>query len=842
MKSFSRFFHLALVVIILSVVILIALGRTLGNYFIEDDFGEVLYVSQIFSGDWHKLLSNFTGNYMEIPTMKVYRPCLLLSIMADYAVWKTNATGYFITNISFLIGSAVMLYLLILELSRDWYRPRAIIFALLSATLFAASPLHCESIALMVGRVDIICAFFYLLSLWCLIRKGDRHNWLLTTIGIISFWIALLTKEMAIGLPIVLTTVCFLFPNILTKQLSTGGLFTNQKQIKTFSQKLKMVLNITYPLWLSCLFYFAIRYLALGTLLGGYTGSIGASQFSHIIEKWSDLDTLSRILLPLNKAVFHEQSIYHLLLFISYTMIVTLILCRLIMGKISGKWLLLLLIWTGTSLAPIYQLWGLGFNLEGARFLFFLTIPLAIVLPLLVLSPSQSTPKAKNINLGSTKYGSDINITELGILIPSLTCLLFLVILNIKITAKNNIPWIHAAKQTRALLEQGQNLASTLETGKKAILLGIPSEIDGAHVIYNGSTFNFLMSPPFAKDYYADRFLTFKPILFGNTNLINTSRFKKELASPNTSAVFLWKTEKMTFEKLALSTANYPNDKSALLSINLPESPKMPTILPFLPQHGHWQVEADHLYIKDGLKGCTMAIEPFNINPLNYDFLEFEAIARPALAAQQIKVSWENSDNAPAWADEDKAIANSNYSFSKPPSNLDNIFDSKTIDSNIEFKLYRIPLSRYWQWLTHETINKLYIELPAAQFVTLRNIRLISDESIIPKLSVIDLQPDNRGVYQISQKSINLKIDNSSLKNSKGIKLQLSKPNYFFENFASNSDQAVLSTIIVNETNIPFSIATSLLPASGYYQIRAIGLNINGTMEGEWSDPLTVRL
>ncbi len=182
MKSSRFFLHLFVPLLIISVIVLAGFGRTIGSYFLEDDFGEVLYVSRIFSGDWQRIITNFTGNYMEIPTMKVYRPCLLLSLVADYAFWGTKAYGYFITNIAFLLAAALMLYLVLIELTRSWYRPRSVLFAIFSAALFASSPLHCESISLMVGRVDIICAFFYLLALWSFLRKGYKNNWLLTAL------------------------------------------------------------------------------------------------------------------------------------------------------------------------------------------------------------------------------------------------------------------------------------------------------------------------------------------------------------------------------------------------------------------------------------------------------------------------------------------------------------------------------------------------------------------------------------------------------------------------------------------------------------------------------------
>ena len=130
--------NLLVPLLIIAVIVLAAFGRTLGSYFLADDFGEISYVSHIFAGNWQQLIDNFTGNYMQIPTMKVYRPCLLLSIMADYALWKTNACGYFVTNIVFLIAAAMMLYMVLRQLTYSWGLIRSVAFSLLSAALFAA--------------------------------------------------------------------------------------------------------------------------------------------------------------------------------------------------------------------------------------------------------------------------------------------------------------------------------------------------------------------------------------------------------------------------------------------------------------------------------------------------------------------------------------------------------------------------------------------------------------------------------------------------------------------------------------------------------------------------------
>jgi hypothetical protein len=65
--------------VVLTAIIWAVFGRTLSGYFLADDFGEILYVSRIAAGQWNLLWSNFTGNYMQIPGMAVWRPWLIVS-------------------------------------------------------------------------------------------------------------------------------------------------------------------------------------------------------------------------------------------------------------------------------------------------------------------------------------------------------------------------------------------------------------------------------------------------------------------------------------------------------------------------------------------------------------------------------------------------------------------------------------------------------------------------------------------------------------------------------------------------------------------------------------------
>ncbi|MBX9692911.1 MAG: glycosyltransferase family 39 protein, partial [Cyanobacteria bacterium] len=205
----NQFLHFALI----ATVVLLVFGRTLGSYFLADDFGEVSYVSQIFAGDWHRLWSNFTGNYMQIPNMAVYRPWLLMTLLGDFCLWRANAAGYYATNLLHFLACSILLYLLVRCLTRSWPVWRSAVAALFSAVIFAAHPLHCESVSWVVGRVDIVCLMYYLLGLFSIARftQSGNRGWFVLALS--SYVIAILTKEMAIGLPVVATALTFLWSN-----------------------------------------------------------------------------------------------------------------------------------------------------------------------------------------------------------------------------------------------------------------------------------------------------------------------------------------------------------------------------------------------------------------------------------------------------------------------------------------------------------------------------------------------------------------------------------------------------------------------------------------------------
>ena len=763
-KKLSPYGTLIDVACITVVLILVALtfGRTLESFFIADDFGEVSYVHDIFSGKPNLFWSNFTGNYMQIPSMAVWRPWLLATLVFDYAIWKANAFGYYLTNIAYYAGNSILIYALLRRLTANWTPWRSHATAFFTSALFTVSPLHCESVTWVVGRVDIACCFYYLLSFLLLLNNGKFQK-LSMTIATISFWLALWTKEMAIGLPVMVTAAYWL-------------LLTNEDKPIA---KLKQALIKASPLWISTIIYFPLRYLFLGTLTGGYTGSIGASQFAGLISRWLDPDTLHRIIYPLNYSLFQDQSIYAPVLSAIYFIAGAIAFSRLLNKELSAKWAAFLLIWFATCAVPIYQLWGLGYDLEGSRFYYFLSLPLSLALPLFLLQPKAS---------GTSENRWPILV--------SLSILVLLTFASSKIAYATNMTWVHAGKEAKAVFQESQKLAQN--SSDKYIVLGLPKRNSAAHMILNGQTYRLMLSPPFTQSSIADQFMTFEPIMFGPAEFINTSRFKTTLA--NSTAALAWSSKDKQFHKLTLDTP-----KTEAKPIQLSGNRQASQWQPYHVGQAIYSEDGNTVSIKEPKVGDGLSFPNLKINPLAYDFLSFE---------------YQTKDNLPlefkaTWNDGGQAVTTSG-------------------NSSNNYQTIYIPLSRHWRWYTSSAVTNLNLLLPSTSQISIRNVQLLPSNFVAPELQIASTS-DTTGVHALGAKlEFTVARPNSS---TSPITVQIGKPDFFFENFPTSQQSTVVNqTLVLPDSQNQFSLDRTYFAKPGFYQVRLVlpGTNVS-------SDPITVQ-
>ena len=140
-------------------------------------------------------------------------PLTDLSHQLDWQFFAANAGGHHFTNVCLHGANAILLFLLLSQLTgRQW--PSAFV-----AAVFAIHPLRVESVAWVVERKDVLSGFFFMLTLWTWTRyaqqkkmvpradglaerpRDGRRNYFL---ALIFFALGLMSKSMLVTVPFVL--------------------------------------------------------------------------------------------------------------------------------------------------------------------------------------------------------------------------------------------------------------------------------------------------------------------------------------------------------------------------------------------------------------------------------------------------------------------------------------------------------------------------------------------------------------------------------------------------------------------------------------------------------------
>jgi len=164
------------------------------SFFVSDDFDWVRR-AQITPATFENYFLKNTDNTIG---GGVYRPLTSLSFLIDYKIWGTNSFGYHLTNLFLFYFSAIFIFWLVFLLSQNKWA------AFLSGLVFLVLPNHAEAVSWISGRGDVLTVFFYLAALISYIYFRIRDRWYFLAGSLISFFLALLSKEMAITLPAVI--------------------------------------------------------------------------------------------------------------------------------------------------------------------------------------------------------------------------------------------------------------------------------------------------------------------------------------------------------------------------------------------------------------------------------------------------------------------------------------------------------------------------------------------------------------------------------------------------------------------------------------------------------------
>ena len=139
-----------------------------------------------------------------------WHPATLLSLTLDHSIWGLNPLGFHLTNLIIHSLNAFLAALLgwALYPYKERDRRGAVVTGLIAGSLFGLHPTHVESVAWVSERKDVLSAFFFMLSALFYIRYA-RGRVACYALSLAAFTLALLSKPMAVSLPIVLIIIDF---------------------------------------------------------------------------------------------------------------------------------------------------------------------------------------------------------------------------------------------------------------------------------------------------------------------------------------------------------------------------------------------------------------------------------------------------------------------------------------------------------------------------------------------------------------------------------------------------------------------------------------------------------
>ncbi len=130
-----------------------------------------------------------------------YHPLTMLSLAVNYKLSGLNPEGYHITNLLLHLCNILLVFVFIRKLSGDWR------IAAITSLLFSIHPMHVESVAWVSERKDVLFTFFYLLALCVYVDYVNAPKLKLYFAVFILYILSLLSKGMAVTLPLVLLLV-----------------------------------------------------------------------------------------------------------------------------------------------------------------------------------------------------------------------------------------------------------------------------------------------------------------------------------------------------------------------------------------------------------------------------------------------------------------------------------------------------------------------------------------------------------------------------------------------------------------------------------------------------------
>lgn len=344
-------------VILLAVIVVAAYANSFFNPFMWDDVVLIPENTGIQYG-WKSVVSAFSPELWGLRTddgafQRYYRPMHTLLSVIDYQIWGFNPFGYHLSNTLIHLFNTVLLYFLALRLIKESGA------AFVAAAIFAAHPIHTESVTFISARVDLLSALFLLISFILYLKSSDndRGRSFLYGVSIFSFLLSLLSKEMSLTFPMFLAVYVWAF------------------------EGRKNVLKRAGPYFILLALYIIFRVFALPVFLESHKAQAGVATLLTTASTVV-FDYIRLLVVPYPLRAYYSivwYSLADIKSIISFVFLLasagTVILCFLRGRKTAA----FAIIWTFVAFAPVLNIGVLGDFSMAERFAYIPSIGFSIV-------------------------------------------------------------------------------------------------------------------------------------------------------------------------------------------------------------------------------------------------------------------------------------------------------------------------------------------------------------------------------------------------------------------------------------------------------------------------------
>lgn len=220
-------------VFVLSAVSLAIYANALWNGFVYDDRYSIVYND--FIKDIRNISGLFDRGYFQLSEESSYRPVVTLTHFIEYQLYGLNPWGYHLTNIIIHTINGILLYLFILQLYKkmDVENKRQDVLPLFVSLLFISHPIMTEAVNAVSFREDLLVFGFYsaTLVLYFYSKESLSNNKTspavaLYSLSCLAYAAALLSKEMAVTLPLIV--LCY---ETVYHKKNTSSIFFNVQNL-----------------------------------------------------------------------------------------------------------------------------------------------------------------------------------------------------------------------------------------------------------------------------------------------------------------------------------------------------------------------------------------------------------------------------------------------------------------------------------------------------------------------------------------------------------------------------------------------------------------------------------